>query len=402
VAARTPPEPPDVNRLGVFVTGLIGAGALLSVLVGIGESIGGARHRHRTQRRAVPAAANLAELVVAGTPTTTGTPTGLRSRRWYAAMALVIAAVAAATAAATVRHGRDVWGDDDELGTGVLWIAVALLSAGPLLVTSALVAGASLQWPHVHPLVRRHLAADAGRRTASIREMMPRRHRRAIATLTAVVAVLLGLVVLAEPWLLRVDRRVYEAIDANQHARLWGPEWFGMYFGRPQVVVPAALLVALFTLRCRVLALAYPLTIVFGGLLNMGLGALVGRQRPPLSEHAAQTDSFPSGHAIEVTLLLGLAPLAVAVLLRSRWVGVAVRALASVVLVVMLADGVRDGSHWVSDHIAGFSIAMVAVVFVHALARMPALHERCRDCPALELTRRRDLDVSRPERGGAP
>ena len=142
-----------------------------------------------------------------------------------------------------------------------------------------------------------------------------------------------------------------------------------MYFGRPQVVIPVALLVALFTVRCRVLALAYPLTIMVGGILNMGLGAAVGRSRPPLGAHAGQTDSFPSGHAIEVTLLLGLAPLAIAVLLRSRWAGIAARVVATPVLAVMLIDGLREGSHWPSDHLAGSSIAMSAVVLVHALAR---------------------------------
>jgi hypothetical protein len=149
--------------------------------------------------------------------------------------------------------------------------------------------------------------------------------------------------------------------------------------------VPVALLIALFTVRCRVLALAYPLTIVLGGALNLGLGALVGKDRPPLGPHAGQTDSFPSGHAIEVTLLLALVPLAVAVLLRSRSAGRLGRVVATCILAVMLVDGLRDGSHWPTDHLGGFAIAMTVVVAVHALARMPALHSSCTQCPAMAL-----------------
>ncbi|MFP5487499.1 MAG: phosphatase PAP2 family protein, partial [Acidimicrobiia bacterium] len=183
------------------------------------------------------------------------------------------------------------------------------------------------------------------------------------------------------PWVVRsVDVPLYDAIGAPDPDP-WAPAWFGMYFGRPQVAVPAALLVALFTVRCRVLAVAYPLTIVFGGLLNLGLGALVDKARPPLGAHADQTDSFPSGHAIEVTLLLGLLPLAVAVLLRSPWAGRVAQVIASGTLAMMLVDGVREGSHWPSDHLAGFAIAMTAVVAVHALARMPSLHDSCDRCP---------------------
>ncbi|HSJ90757.1 MAG TPA: phosphatase PAP2 family protein, partial [Ilumatobacter sp.] len=132
-------------------------------------------------------------------------------------------------------------------------------------------------------------------------------------------------------------------------------------------------------------------------LLNLGLGSLLGKERPPLGEHADQTDSFPSGHAIEVTLLLGLAPLAVAVLLQSRWAGRIARLVASGVLAVMLVDGLREGSHWPTDHLAGFAIAMTAVVLVHALAWMPSLHRSCTHCPALAL--RRD---PAEEPGGVP
>lgn len=383
VPALTAPRQPDLNRLGVFVTGLIGAGAILSAIVTITEAVGSERGGRRTRRRAAGAGWNVAETVLHGTTAVRHAAVGLHPAHRYAAGGIV---ALLAAAAAAIGAGHLVESDPD--GWDAVWIASVMLGVVPLVALGGLLLHAATTWPDVGPLVRRHLAGVAPSQHPLFWPSVPVRHRRTIAVLGTLVAALLVVVVTAESVLLRVDRPLYEAIDANQDADLWGPDWFGMFFGRPQVVVPAALVVALFTWRCRVLALAYPLAIVFGGLANMGIGFLVGRQRPPLSNHAGQTDSFPSGHAIEVTLLFGLAPLAVAVLLRSRWAGRGARVVASIVLAVMLADGVRDGSHWLSDHVAGFSIALAAVVFVHALASMPVLHHRCRDCPALAVSGR--------------
>jgi phosphohistidine swiveling domain-containing protein len=385
---RTPPDEVDLGRLGVFVTGLIGAGVLMSALVSITESVGSGSGARRAGRRSAGAAVNTADVVLHGTDRAVRSTTGLRSAAWYAAAGAIVAVAAALT----LHAGLDRWRDGGDWAG--IWLAFGLTGALPVAAALALLTAAD-RWPEVPSVVRRHVGAvtEDGR---SRWWLLPRAHRHVITALAAVVGILLVAAVVAENALLSIDRPIYDAIGANRDADPWSPHWFGMYFGRPQVLIPIALVVALFTLRCRVLALAYPLAIVFGGVANMGIGHLVGRQRPPLSNHWYQSDSFPSGHAIEVTLLLGLAPLAVAVLVRRRWVGRMVRVVATAVLAVMLVDGVRDGSHWLSDHVAGFALALVAVVFVHALARTPELHHNCRDCPAMAIAERRE----RPE--GAP
>jgi membrane-associated phospholipid phosphatase len=272
-----------------------------------------------------------------------------------------------------------------ESAARVMWLVTAFSIVPATLVAGAVLHRAARQWPDVPATVRRLTPHPRPRTT--VRQFwreVPTFHRRWFAVFASTACVLLVLNAAAPTALRAIDEPLYDAIGSPAPDP-WGPDWFGMYFGRPQVVIPVALLVALFTVRCRVLAIAYPVTIVFGGLLNLGLGALVGKDRPPLGAHAHQTDSFPSGHAIEVTLLLGLLPLAVAVLLRSRWVGAAMRVVASGVLAVMLVDGLREGSHWPSDHVGGFAIAMTAVVVVHALARMPSLHRSCTRCPTASL-----------------
>lgn len=375
---RTPPADVDLGRLGVFVTGLIGAGMLMSAVVSITETVGSGSGARRVRRQSAHAAANVAEVVLHGTDRASRSTVGLRSASWYA-MSGVVAAVVAALG---LHVGLDRWLDGGDWSA--MWLALGLTGALPAGIAAYALLTAADRWPEVPPVVRRHLGATADDSRPRWR-LLPRLHRDVIIGLAALVGILLVIAVVAEGALLAIDRPIYDAMGANRYADPWGPHWFGMYFGRPQVVIPIALVVALFTVRCRALALAYPLAIGFGGVANMGIGHLVGRQRPPLSNHWYQSDSFPSGHAIEVTLLLGLLPLAVAVLVRRRWVGRVVRVVATAVLAVMLIDGVRDGSHWLSDHVAGFALGLIAVVLVHALARTPELHRNCRNCPAMAI-----------------
>lgn len=394
-AARVPPlapviaPPDDEPRLGVFVTGLIGASALFGVVVSVTEAVSSGRSVRRTQHRAAAPAEVVAEVVRHGTDAARSSRTGVPSRTWYGwltALALLAGVLAGGVGVAE-------YVEEDDIAGRLVWLATAL-SVVPAAWFLAIVAHrARRRWPDVGPIARRVAPGPILRGTfGSVRQPTaarwwgeaPRPHRRWFAVFAGTAVTLLILNLFA-PGLLRiVDEPLYDALGAPDPDP-WGPDWFGMYFGRPQVVVPAAILVALFTVRCRVLAVAYPLTVAFGGLLNLGIGAAVGKHRPPLGVHAQQTDSFPSGHAVEVTLLLGLLPLAVAVLLRSRWAGRLVRVAASGTLIVMLVDGLREGSHWPSDHLGGFAIAMTAVVAVHALARMPVLHRTCTNCPALAL-----------------
>ena len=70
-----------LDRWGnVFVAGLVGAGALMSVLIGLTESISSARGRERLKRQAAPTAAMMAQGTVHGYEHVLDRDTGLRPR----------------------------------------------------------------------------------------------------------------------------------------------------------------------------------------------------------------------------------------------------------------------------------------------------------------------------------
>ncbi|MFQ5556978.1 MAG: hypothetical protein ACE5GB_05660, partial [Acidimicrobiales bacterium] len=86
-----------------FGAGLLGAGALMSVLVGLTESISSTRGRERLRRLAHPHAAMLAEGTIHGHDEAMASPVGLRPRRHYAIGAIVVGAVATLLAVSATR-----------------------------------------------------------------------------------------------------------------------------------------------------------------------------------------------------------------------------------------------------------------------------------------------------------
>ncbi len=366
--------PPDdaavVNRTNVFVTGLIGAGALLSAVAALTETLGSPRSGRRLERRAQAPASNLAIGTVRGFGAVLASPTGLWSRRGLAAVAFGLAATGAAAAAA----GAGAYFDADTDSWSVLMLGLGASGCVALLGGSGLGAWAAWRWPAVPPVVRQVCQRHPARPALTA---IPARYRWTLLASLAVVATLLVLASTAESWLLAVDERIYDGIDAGGDAERLGPEWFN-YFGRPEVVIPLAVAIAVLTARCRVLALAFPLAIVVGGLINVTLQTSVARVRPTGGGHAGEPTSFPSGHAVALTLLLGILPLAVAVLVRRRELQHAARIVSTFVLAVVLADGVRAGSHWPSDHLAGFAIGVALVTTVHWLVATPDRHRHCR------------------------
>jgi undecaprenyl-diphosphatase len=148
--------------------------------------------------------------------------------------------------------------------------------------------------------------------------------------------------------------------------------------GTETAVIVSVGLAALLWRRCRATSLAIPITIAVGALTNVVLKEVIGRARPPSPATGTSLASFPSGHTFQVTLLLGLLPLAVLVLTerhdRVRWArlaagaGIAAVALSRVVL----------GAHWPTDVIAGFLVGVALLEVTHlTLVR----HHRTRaDC----------------------
>lgn len=379
-----PPEPEQ--RTGVFVSGLVGVTTVFGAVVSVTRTISTPSSTERTVRRSLAPARCVADVVAAGTGAVATSSVGLLRLRtyrrgWITAATLLLAV--ALSGGAVVRH-----------------LSTPLTRVGVLAATLSTVLGLALvgrscraaerSWPDVPATVRRCSNELGVRRSPGAAwRSLPTPHRDAIVALTAFVVVAAAVARFAPDALGAVDRRLVRAFGIPDDDP-WGPAWLEASFGRRQVVIPAAIAITLLTVRCRILVLAYPLTIAVGGLTNLGLGAVVGRHRPPFGEHPLRTDSFPSGHAIEVTLLFGLLPLGLAVLTRSRAVGTAARAIATPLLVLMLADGVRSGAHWPTDHVAGTAIALVAVVAVHGLASTAEFHRACSNCPTTVLRRARE------------
>ncbi|WP_248965797.1 phosphatase PAP2 family protein [Sphaerisporangium perillae] len=104
-------------------------------------------------------------------------------------------------------------------------------------------------------------------------------------------------------------------------------------------------------------------TITVGGLLGLGLKVVVARARPHLPNPVdlAPGSSFPSGHAVNVTLGVGVLMLLILPLLSHRQKVIAWTVGAVIVLGVAYTR-VALGVHWVSDVVAGvvFGAAVVA------------------------------------------
>ncbi|GAC68311.1 phosphatase PAP2 family protein [Gordonia soli] len=111
-----------------------------------------------------------------------------------------------------------------------------------------------------------------------------------------------------------------------------------------------------------------------GYLLMLGTKALFQRDRPPVRDRLIDIDtfSFPSGHAMMSTVVLGL--IAVAAYRISTWVHdhPAVLLLAPVWAVLVGISRVVLGVHWTTDVIAGWVIGAVWVVVCAVLvSRVP-------------------------------
>jgi phosphohistidine swiveling domain-containing protein/membrane-associated phospholipid phosphatase len=354
------------TRLGIFVTGLIGAGAVFSAVVAATEAVGSVRGQRRLAAHAAPIADMYAAGVVEGFDTVAKTPIGLRERRTFAALAVIAFALAALVGG----HAIGEWDGRGDIGT-VLAVTAQLAGAATVAWWGATVAQAWRQWPAVRPTLRRVLAARPVRRPDVV-TTFGRRHWNVIVGL-GTFFVILGLVnrFVPEP-LQRIDDWLYdEVLDAGSANERWGPELFN-WFGRPAFVIPFAFLIAVMTLRNRRLALAFPLAVTVGGLVNLTCAWLVPRLRPASGIHAGKSDSFPAGHPIMIVLLLGVLPLAVGALTRSTRAQQVARVVCTATLGLALIDTVRKGSHWPTDLLAGTMLGLLLTVAVHGYVRQGA------------------------------
>jgi rifampicin phosphotransferase len=373
---RTPPDCQGVPALNVFVTGLIGVGALISVVMSLTERLGSVRARARLRRRAEPIAHTVSAAIIRGFDEVAASSIGLRSRQWYATVAALLFSVGVAISA---RSAVDYWQADPRSWRSVLAWSAASTSSLTMLAGSAVLANSALRWPAVGPPVRRLAAARSP--SPHLTDILGPRLTTALAaalTLTAMLAVLVtGRVGLLNSF----DRWLYDLIDAGAAADRYAPDWMNA-LGKPIVVIPLAVALAVVARRCRVLALSIPTAIVGTGVTVFALTWLTMRDRPALGAHAGEQNSFPGGHVAQLTLLFGLLPLVVHVLTDRRWLRIFAAVTSSVILAVLLTDTVRTGGHWPTDQLAGLLIAATVLATVSARVRAPACHSDCRDsCP---------------------
>lgn len=189
----------------------------------------------------------------------------------------------------------------------------------------------------------------------------------AAAFLVTIPFTLLLLAVKSEwAWLERLD--VGTAQLFNRFARDSG--WLVDLLGAVSILtspwvfrgVVLAVVVWLWRRGARRLAAWAAATTVLGGVLGVLLKILVLRARPSFDEPvaAAAGYSFPSGHALNSLLAVGVLILVFLPVLSSRGRTLAFTAGALVVLVTGL-DRVALGVHFVSDVLAGWVVALACI-----------------------------------------
>ena len=178
---------------------------------------------------------------------------------------------------------------------------------------------------------------------------------------------LLMLLVLSE-WepLARLDRGVADGLNetARGDALLVDALRFGAVALDPWVfrVVVVAVAVWLWRQGARRLALWALVTAAVGGVLGIVLKVLVNRARPSFPEPVATSGgfSFPSGHALNSMLCVGILVLVFLPVLRG--VGRATAYALGALLVLLTGyDRIALGVHYVSDVLAGWVVALACL-----------------------------------------
>ncbi|MEV6155034.1 phosphatase PAP2 family protein [Nonomuraea sp. NPDC052129] len=134
---------------------------------------------------------------------------------------------------------------------------------------------------------------------------------------------------------------------------------FGPWPWRIAVIVFAAWL---WHKGARRLAVWAIVTITVGGLLGLALKIITARARPHLPDPVALApgDSFPSGHAVNVTLGAGVVVLLLLPMLP-QWGRRVTWAIACFLVLSVGYTRIALGVHWVSDVIAGIILGVAVV-----------------------------------------
>ncbi|MEW1686818.1 phosphatase PAP2 family protein [Streptomyces sp. NPDC091265] len=181
---------------------------------------------------------------------------------------------------------------------------------------------------------------------------------------------LLALVAARWPPLMRLDRAVADALHRRAvtepglvHVNRVLTDWLWDPWTMRALIAVAV--VALWWRGERLLAAWVAVTTLFSSLLQQGIKAAVGRERPrwPDPVDSAHYAAFPSGHAMTAVVSCGL----LLWLLRRHGAGPRTRCAATVVAWVSVlgvgATRLYLGVHWPSDVLGGWLLGAALVAF---------------------------------------
>jgi undecaprenyl-diphosphatase len=163
--------------------------------------------------------------------------------------------------------------------------------------------------------------------------------------------------------------------------------WFTNLGGPIGMSIIASAIVVLMVWRWRSRTpLVLMLIAVAGSLTMTSVGkAIVGRARPPLSEAVPPFEyafSFPSGHALNSTVIAGMVAYLLARRLRTRW-GRAVAVVLAVVWAVAIGlSRVFLGHHWLTDVIFAWILGAAWLALLITAHRLFLTVRRARSAPA--------------------
>ncbi|MFG1948207.1 phosphatase PAP2 family protein [Nonomuraea sp. NPDC048826] len=216
--------------------------------------------------------------------------------------------------------------------------------------------------------------------------------RLTIASITVVVVTIpfMLLLVVAKLPLNRLDSRVAHELHAYALANPVMTDllivWTDVFGPWPWRAVVLVLAFWLWRSRREGAALWAATTIIVGGVLGWLLKIVVDRARPSLPDPVALApgESFPSGHALHVTLGAGIV-LLLALPHLPVWGRVAAWAGAIFMIVSVAYTRVALGVHWVSDVLGGVMLGVaVLAATVAAFESWRRQQGRRRASPPLE------------------
>jgi membrane-associated phospholipid phosphatase len=265
---------------------------------------------------------------------------------------------------------------------GVAWLwGVAVVLGALLSVIGLLSLRMFVSWPApsrgvITLLVHTPLGRST---TTAVEAEVP---RMLLAWATALAAGATGIVVLMA---IRPPQFLVSA-DAEVTSALVGWAWLSSlpldWIGRTEPAVVLAVLIGVSTMRCRVFALAYIGAFLGGWTTYVVLKNVINQPRPAIAGWVG-VDSFPSGHLVQATIIAGLVPLALAVLLRRRWPAYVVAPWLMLAVVATAMYRIHAGTHWLSDTVAGILIGSTFVLAAYWSLYHPRWHRKCRRCPWL-------------------